>query len=155
MMRPSSAPGPTVPSGPGGHQQFLTERDLTPGRAPGDLRRLGQQKCCHPVAYRPDRGYAQDGVDLALSGTYALTLADGTTVPCRPVLALLKELAAQYAPERSEALTWVPAADVRRAVRMFATAQPSCYAMGWGSKNTPMPPRPAGRVALLCSHRPV
>ncbi len=36
---------------------------------------------------------------------------------CRPALALLQELAAQYAPERSEALTWVPAADVRRAVR--------------------------------------
>ena len=56
-----------------------------------------------------------------------VTLADGTTVQCRPVLALLQELAAQYAPERSEALTWVPAADVRRAVRLFATEQPSCY----------------------------
>src|SRR5205823_12635663 len=30
-------------------------------------------------------------------------------------------------PERSEAITGVPAADVRRAVRMFATVQPSCY----------------------------
>jgi anaerobic selenocysteine-containing dehydrogenase len=79
------------------------------------------------VAYHPDRGYAQDGVDLALSGTHAFTLTNGTTVQCRPALALLKELAAQYAPEQSEAITWVPAAEMRRAVRLFATEQPSCY----------------------------
>jgi anaerobic selenocysteine-containing dehydrogenase len=48
-------------------------------------------------------------------------------VQCRPALALLKDLAAQYAPERSEVITWVPAAEVRRAVRLFATEQPSCY----------------------------
>ena len=43
-------------------------------------------------------------MDLALVGTYTFTLADGRTVPCRPVLALLQELAAEYAPERSEAI---------------------------------------------------
>ena len=77
--------------------------------------------------YHADRGYAQDGVEPALSGTYSFTLADGQVVACRPAFALLKELAAQYAPERSEAITWVPASDVRRAVRLFATEQPSCY----------------------------
>jgi anaerobic selenocysteine-containing dehydrogenase len=107
-------------------QQLLTERDLAPA-GHQETFVAWDHRHTTPVAYRPDRGYAQDGVDPALSGTYAVTLADGTTVPCRPALALLKELAAQYAPERSEALTWVPAADVRRAVRMFATAQPSCY----------------------------
>jgi anaerobic selenocysteine-containing dehydrogenase len=107
-------------------QQLLTERDLTPAGHPETFVAWDQRNTT-PVAYRPDRGYAQDGVDPALAGTYILTLADGTTVPCRPALALLTELAAQYAPERSEALTWVPAADVRRAVRMFATEQPSCY----------------------------
>jgi anaerobic selenocysteine-containing dehydrogenase len=44
-----------------------------------------------------------------------------------PAFALLKELAAQYVPERSEAITWTPASDVRRAVRLFATEQPSCF----------------------------
>ena len=107
-------------------QQLLTERDLAPAGHPETFFAWDSRRAA-PVAYRPDRGYAQDGVDPALSGTYAFTLADGTTVQCRPALALLKELAAQYAPERSEALTWVPAADVRRAVRMFATEQPSCY----------------------------
>jgi hypothetical protein len=36
------------------------------------------------VAYRPDCGYAQDGVAPALAGTYAFTLADGKAVPCWP-----------------------------------------------------------------------
>jgi anaerobic selenocysteine-containing dehydrogenase len=107
-------------------QQLLTERDLTPAGHPATFF-AWDSKSDAPVAYHPDRGYAQDGVDLALAGTYAFTLADGQTVPCRPALTLLKELAAQYAPERSETITWMPAAEVRRAVRMFATEQPSCY----------------------------
>jgi anaerobic selenocysteine-containing dehydrogenase len=36
-------------------------------------------------------------------------------------------LVAPYAPERAEAVTWVPAGEVRRAVRLFATEKPSCY----------------------------
>ena len=107
-------------------QQLLTERDLSPAGHPETFV-AWDSKSTAAVAYRPDRGYAQDDIDLAFAGTYAFTLADGKTVQCRPVLALLKELAAQYAPERSEAITWVPAAEVRRAVRMFATEQPSCY----------------------------
>ena len=107
-------------------QQLLTERDLAPAGHPETFFAWDSRSAA-AVAYHPDRGYAQDGVDPALSGTYAFTLTDGKKVQCRPVLALLKELAAQYAPERSEAITWVPAADVRRAVRMFATEQPSCY----------------------------
>jgi anaerobic selenocysteine-containing dehydrogenase len=107
-------------------EQLLTEQDLAAAGHPETFV-TWDRRTAAPVAYRPDRGYAQDGVDPALAGTYAVTLADGQTVGCRPALARLQELAAQYAPERSEALTWVPAAEVRRAVRMFATEQPSCY----------------------------
>jgi anaerobic selenocysteine-containing dehydrogenase len=107
-------------------RQLLTERDLTPA-GHQETFVVWDTRSATPVSYRPNRGYAQDSVDPALSGTYAFVLADGTTVQCRPALALLQELAAQYAPEWSEAITWVPAADVRRAVRLFATAQPSCY----------------------------
>jgi anaerobic selenocysteine-containing dehydrogenase len=108
------------------NQQLLTERDLTPAGHPETFFAWDSSRAA-PVAYRSDRGYAQDDVDPALSGTYTFILVDGTAVQCRPVMALLKELAAQYAPERSEAITWVPAADVRRAARLFATEQPSCY----------------------------
>jgi anaerobic selenocysteine-containing dehydrogenase len=79
------------------------------------------------VAYHVAGGYGQDGIVPALSGTYTVTLARGKPVTCRPALALLRELAARYTPERSEALTWVPAGEVRRAARLFATARPSCY----------------------------
>jgi anaerobic selenocysteine-containing dehydrogenase len=107
-------------------QQLLTEQDLT-SEAPSETFVAWDSRRATPVAYHPDRGYAQGGVDPALSGTYAFTLADGKTVQCRPAFALLEDLAAQYAPERSEAITWVPAEDVRQAARMFATERPSCY----------------------------
>jgi anaerobic selenocysteine-containing dehydrogenase len=107
-------------------QQLLTERDLTPAGHPETFFAWDQRHTT-PVAYCPDRGYTQAGVAPALVGTYAFPLANGQTVHCRPALALLQDLAAQYVPERSEALTGVPAAGVRRAVRLFATEQPSCY----------------------------
>ena len=80
-----------------------------------------------PAAYRPGGGYDRPAVQPALSGTYRVTGAGGETLSCRPALELLRELAARYAPERSEALTGVPAALVRRAARLFATQRPSCY----------------------------
>jgi anaerobic selenocysteine-containing dehydrogenase len=79
------------------------------------------------VGYHPATGYKQDVVRPALAGTYPCVLADNTAVHCRPAFACLKELASAYAPEQSEQITWVSARDVRRAVRLFATAKPSCY----------------------------
>jgi anaerobic selenocysteine-containing dehydrogenase len=107
-------------------EQLLTEQDLTPAGHPETFF-TWDSRTAAPVAYCPERGYAQDGVVPALTGTYPFSLADGKTVLCRPAIELLTELAAQYAPERSEAITWVPAAEVRQAVRLFATEQPSCY----------------------------
>jgi anaerobic selenocysteine-containing dehydrogenase len=63
----------------------------------------------------------------ALFGNRQVTLRDGNTVECRPALDLLKESAAQFAPERSEQITTVPAAEVRQAVRLFAQEKPSSY----------------------------
>jgi anaerobic selenocysteine-containing dehydrogenase len=80
-----------------------------------------------PAAYRPDSGYGQSGVEPALWGTYRVTRPDGQTVSCRPALDLLGELAARYAPERSEAVTGVPAGQVRQAARLFTGERPSCY----------------------------
>lgn len=107
-------------------QQLLTEGDLAPAGDPRTFL-VWDERIGGPVGYRADRGYARPGVQPALSGTHALPLADGKVVAVRPALAVLQELVAPYAPERSEAMTWVPAADVRRAVRLFATETPSCY----------------------------
>ncbi len=107
-------------------QQLLTAQDLAPSGTPGTFT-VWDGRSGGPVGYHPDTGYAQDGVEPALSGTFAVTLADGKAIACRPAFELLKALATQYAPERSEAITWVPEGLVRRAVRMFATEKPSCY----------------------------
>src|SRR5262249_32070790 len=105
---------------------LLTERDLS-GAGPADTYFVWDQTSVGPVRYHAGRGYARDAVTPALEGSYPIALADGEIVSCRPAFALLTELAARYAPERSEHLTWVPAADVRRAVRLFVAEQPSCY----------------------------
>ena len=80
-----------------------------------------------PVSYHPERGYAESKVQPALAGSFSCRLANGETISCRPAFTVLTERATQYAPERSEAVTWVPAAEVRRAARLFATERPSCY----------------------------
>ena len=108
-------------------QQFLTPQDLAASEAPGgfvawDGRR---DRAAH---YRPESGYAEDEAEPALTGAFTVRLVSGADVRCRPAMALLQERAAQYAPERSAHLTWVAAKDVRQAVRLFATGQPSCYA---------------------------
>ena len=66
-------------------------------------------------------------VSAALFGSFTIPLANGEMIECRPALQLLKEAAADYAPERSESITTVPADDVRRTVRLFATEKPSTY----------------------------
>ncbi|MGE5059811.1 MAG: molybdopterin-containing oxidoreductase family protein [Betaproteobacteria bacterium] len=63
----------------------------------------------------------------ALFGSFAIHLDNGETVECTPALQLLKEAARQYAPERVEKFTTIPAHAVRQAVRLFAGEKPSCY----------------------------
>jgi anaerobic selenocysteine-containing dehydrogenase len=106
--------------------QLLTERDRFDTGDPETFFAWDRRGAAL-AAYRADRGYTPADLDPALTGTYGVRLADGTLVACRPAFALLQELAAQHAPERSEAVTWVAAADVRRAARSFATERPSCY----------------------------
>ena len=101
--------------------QMLTGQDLAPAGDPQSFL-AWDSRGGGPVEYRADGGYGQNGLEPALSGTYTVTLASGKPVTCRPALALLWELAARYTPERSEAMTWVPAGEVRRAVRLFATS---------------------------------
>ncbi|HLZ72689.1 MAG TPA: molybdopterin-dependent oxidoreductase [Dehalococcoidia bacterium] len=106
--------------------QLLTAQDLAPD---GDARQclVWDGNGARPVPARVGGGYEAKGVVPALGGRYSVALAHGQTVACRPVLQLLAELAAQYVPERAEALTWVPADAVRRAARLFASETPSCY----------------------------
>jgi len=104
-------------------QQLLRARDLSPS-ATADGFVVWDTASELPVVCDPAIGYS-DMVQPALEGAFSCRLGN-TEVVCRPVFALLKENAAHYAPEQTEAITWVPAETVRRAVRLFATELPSC-----------------------------
>ena len=74
------------------------------------------------------------GTETALFGHFDITLVNGTTVRCRTVADALRARASEYAPETSAETTWVAAADVRRAARMFATILPSGYESWTGTE---------------------
>ncbi len=103
--------------------RLLTARDLSSAGAPDAF------VAWNTAADKPieDAGRAAEGVKTALTGRFSLRLADGAEIRCRPAFDLLSDAAHGYAPERTSATTWVPAEDVRQAVRLFAEEQPSCY----------------------------
>jgi anaerobic selenocysteine-containing dehydrogenase len=100
--------------------QLLTARDLSDD---GDSNEylIWDERQSGPVSAR-----ASETVP-ALDETFELTSASGERVHCEPVFRYLKRLAARYAPETSESITGVPAVEVRKAVRLFASEKPSCY----------------------------
>jgi anaerobic selenocysteine-containing dehydrogenase len=104
----------------------LTEQDLTHSGAPDNFVVWDTVRGA-PTIHRPDTGCTENSPTPALVGAFPCHLSNGSTVSCRPAFALLAECAAQYAPERSEPLTWVPADAVRHAARLFATERPSCF----------------------------
>ncbi|HEX6174179.1 MAG TPA: molybdopterin dinucleotide binding domain-containing protein, partial [Candidatus Binatia bacterium] len=101
------------------NHQLLTERD--------------RQINGNPSTYLVWDGYDDAPVAVgrntaaALFGSFSVVLGDGTEVNCQTALQMLKDRAAGYAPDLSEGITTVPADDVRRAVRLFATEKPSSY----------------------------
>ena len=101
------------------NNRLLTERDL---RSNGSSSRY--------IIWDEQRNVPstnQQNPNAALLGTFTVTLGDGTVVKCQPALQMLKDTASAYAPELSERGTRVPAAEVRKAVRLFASEKPSCY----------------------------
>ena len=80
-----------------------------------------------PVCYDPAaRRYAQGGTQPALHGRYTLTGAGGA-IPCRPAFDHYAALCRGYSPERVEAITGVPAAQVREAARLIHESGPVSY----------------------------
>jgi anaerobic selenocysteine-containing dehydrogenase len=104
-------------------QHLLVARELSPSAA-ADGFVVWDTVSQAPVVCDPAIGYG-DTVKPALNGAFSCRVGS-TEVVCRPAFAVLKDIAARYAPEQSEAITWVPADMVRRTVRLFATELPSC-----------------------------
>jgi anaerobic selenocysteine-containing dehydrogenase len=108
------------------NHQLLTARDLLQSGDPETFF-VWDERSHGLMSYRADQGYATSNVVPALFHPREIAATGGNVVEYRPAFDQLRKLAAQYAPERAEELTSVPARDVRRAARMFATETPSCY----------------------------
>ena len=108
------------------NHQLLTARDLSPS-GDGETFFVWDDRANGLAPYRADRGYARSDVVPALFGAHEIALAGGKVVECRPAFDQLTVLAAQFAPEQSEEITWASARDVRQAVGMFAKEKPSCH----------------------------
>lgn len=101
------------------NRQYLREADVTPG---GSATRYmvwdesAQAARTDTVASAP-----------ALEGTYTVK-----GIPVRPAFQLLKELAADYTPERAASITGVAPQDVRDLATAYATANPATISFGYG-----------------------
>ncbi|MBI1734451.1 MAG: molybdopterin-dependent oxidoreductase [Candidatus Rokubacteria bacterium] len=116
--------------------RFLTERGRLVAWDAGGGR---------PVHYDPATGgYAAPSRDLALDGRYVVG-----DVACRPAFARYAELCRSYSPERVEAVTWVPAAQVRAAARMLWASRPVSYYCWTGVGQTTNATQTDRAIALL------
>ncbi len=77
---------------------------------------------------------AATGIDPALEGRFEVTLADGSTVECRTVFDVTKQMLDQsYTPEHVSKLTWAPAEAIRQLAReVAANPEKTLFAMGMG-----------------------
>lgn len=105
---------------------FLRASDAFGGGDPGHYlvwdEKAGQAKTVAPGAY---------GLDFkpALTGSYQVA-----GVACKPAFLLLKEHASLYPPEKTEAITGVPAETVRRLAREMASIKPMYIATNMGMR---------------------
>lgn len=104
--------------------QVLTEADLT---ATGDSYRyvVWDEATNQAALYDPATGtYERDSVEPALFGIRSTKDKNGDAIVCQPVFERLGEIAAGFAPERSEKIHWVAAAKVWQAALLLAHNRP-------------------------------
>jgi anaerobic selenocysteine-containing dehydrogenase len=102
----------------------LTEADLSVTGSPA--RYVAWDEIADaPMLYDAASGsYQREATRLALMGERRVVTHDGREIFCEPAFACLASLAAQFTPEISSEITWVPAARVREAVRVLAASRP-------------------------------
>lgn len=108
---------------------LLTGADIDPAGSAGDYAVWAAEA---PAICKNIPGTTLE--EASVFGQFDVVLADGMAVSCRTVAQALRDLATGYAPEISADITWVAAADVRRAARMFATELPSGYESWTGTE---------------------
>mgnify|MGYP005849996283 CR=1 FL=1 len=103
---------------PGMHREMLLPAGL---RAEwGDLVWWDRRRNTPPPITRDQVGKLSPVDEPLREGTVEVSLANGSTVRCRPVFDLLREYAAHFDPKTVEELTWAPAAAVERLAREIA-----------------------------------
>lgn len=104
--------------------RIVTEADLSPTGS--SIRYMvWDEASAKPAVYDPATGnYDRDRVTPALFGTHSLKGKDGVEISCKPVFERLGEIAAQFAPEHSEKIHWVPAQKVWQTALLLAHNRP-------------------------------
>ena len=104
--------------------RVLTEADLVSNGAPN--RYVAWDPSNEQlIIYDPAAGeYERDGAQPALFGTRSIKGKNGQEIFCKPVFERLAEIAAAFAPEKSEKITWVPAEKVWQAALFLAHNRP-------------------------------
>ena len=74
--------------------------------------------------------YEKSEIQVALTGTYPLILADGKKIECKPVWQLIADNAKEWTPEKTAEITWLPADMIRETAIMYATLKPA--STEWG-----------------------
>ncbi len=78
-----------------------------------------------PLLYDPASGsYERDRVQPALFGARSIKDRNGRDLACQPVFERLGEIAAEFTPERSEKIHWVPANKVWQTALLLAHNRP-------------------------------
>ncbi len=99
--------------------KHLTEQDVT-GVAAKDAKFM---------VWDEKSGTAQTAgtanVQAALSGAYTVA-----GIKCKPVFQLLRERVAEWTPEKTAQVTWVPKEKIVEAIRLYATTKPAAYEWG-------------------------
>jgi anaerobic selenocysteine-containing dehydrogenase len=104
--------------------EVVTEADISSdGRT--DRYLVWDEAAQQAVIYDPASGnYARDGVTPALFGVRSIKDKNGAEISCKPVFERLGELAAEFAPERSEKIHWVAADKVWQTALFLAHNRP-------------------------------
>ena len=104
--------------------KVVTEADLSPT---GNSNRyiVWDEASAKPAVYDPETGnYDREGVMPAIFSVRELRGKSGAMLSCKPVFERLGEIAAQFAPERSEKIHWVPAQKVWQTALLLAHNRP-------------------------------
>ncbi len=112
----------------------LRESDLKAGGSSAKFA-LWDEASGGPLVVGTDRLGLPEGARPALSGSYAVRLADGKAVTVRPGFDYVREAVAPYTPESVEKITQVPAAKTVKLARAFATTKPAAVIFGAGANH--------------------